>query len=207
MRALVLFFLLPLTCPAQTDCSLELDKDSIQVYTCKRPDSRYKSVQASFQLNATLAEVAAAILDVDHYDAWQYKTLSARVVKQISDREMVYYTQVEAPLLTQDRDFVIRLTLDPDPMTKGLMVEAVSLPDYLPPVEDVVRVPYSRARWNIMPGNKGKVNVEYTIDIDLGGSVPAWVVNMVAPKAPYETFNALRSVIGNYKGKGVGFIE
>jgi len=190
----------------QDDCALKLDKDSIQVYTCPRMDSRYKTVKATFLLNASLGELANAILDVGRYGDWQYKTQSVKVLKQVSEREVVYYTRVEAPVLTQDRDFVIRLTVDPDRMTKGLVVEAVSLPEYLPPVEDVVRVPYSRARWNIVPIEKRKLSVEYTIDIDLGGSVPAWMVNVVAPKAPYETFNALRGIIASYQGKGVGFI-
>ncbi len=202
----LLLLLLPVLAHGQSDCSLELDKDSIKVYTCIRPDSRYKTVQSSFTVNASLGELAAAILDVERYGAWQYKTLTAKVLKQVSEREVVYYTRVEAPVLTQDRDFVIRLTVDPDPMTKGLIVEAVSLPEYLAPVEDVVRVPYSRARWAIAPAGKRKLAVNYTIDIDLGGSVPPWIVNMVAPKAPYETFKALREVIPGYRGKGVGFI-
>ncbi len=201
-----LFLLLPGLLRAQSDCNLELDRDSIKVYTCVRPESRYKTVQSTFVINGTLGELAAAILDVEHYGAWQYKTLSAKVLQQVSEREVVYYTRVEAPVLTQDRDFVIRLTVDPDPMTKGLIVEAVSLPDYAPPVEDVVRVPYSRARWAITHSGKKKLMVNYSIDIDLGGSVPPWIVNLVAPKAPYETFKALRDVMPRYRGKAARFI-
>lgn len=206
MRTTVFLFLLPWITYAQSDCSLELEKDSIRVYTCPRTDSRFKTVKSTFTVNSKLTELAAAILDIDNYGAWQYKTVNARVLKRVSEREIVYYTRVEAPVLTQDRDFIIRLTVDPDPMTKGMIVEAVSLPDYLPGVADVVRVPFSRARWNIQPLSPGKLSVEYVIDIDLGGSVPPWIVNLVAPKAPYETFSALRSIMVNYQGRNVGFI-
>lgn len=205
---LSLFLLLSvLTGFSQVDCNLELDKDSIKVYTCARPDSRYKTVRSSFTVNSSLSELAYALLDIDAYGKWQYKTLSARILKKVSDREVVYYTEVEAPVLTNNRDFVIRLTIDPDPMTKGMIVEAVSIPEYLPSVDDVIRVPYSRARWNIVPAGNGKLTVDYSIDIDLGGSVPPWIVNMVAPKAPYETFKALRETIHQYKGKKVSFLE
>jgi hypothetical protein len=192
---------------SQVDCNLELDKDSIKVYTCARPDSRYKTVRSSFTVNSSLSELAYALLDIDAYGKWQYKTLSAKILKKVSDREIVYYTEVEAPVLTNNRDFVIRLTIDPDPMTKGMIVEAVSIPEYLPQVDDVIRVPYSRARWNIVPAGNGKLTVDYSIDIDLGGSVPPWIVNMVAPKAPYETFKALRETIDSYKGKKVTFLQ
>ena len=206
MRHIFLIFL-PLVTFAQPDCKLELDKDSIQVYLCRRADSRYKTVKSKFNLNATRGELASALLDIERYHTWNYRTLSARVIKQVSERELMYYTLIESPVLTQDRDLVVRLTVDPDPMTGGMIVEAVSLPDYLPEVNDVIRVPYSRARWNIVPVSPGKLAVEYTIDIDLGGSVPAWMVNLVAHKAPYETFAALREVIGNYRGQKVSFIR
>lgn len=207
MRLLTLLFILASRLSvAQSDCSLELDKDSIAVYTCPRADSRYKTIKSVFQIAATRSELAAALLDVDGYKAWQYKTASVRVLNRISDREVVYYTEVEAPALTSNRDFVIRLTVDPDPMTKGIIIEAVSIPEYLDEVEDVIRVPYSRARWLVTPAGPGRLAVEYTIDIDLGGSVPPWIVNLFAAKAPYETFNSLRTVIGKYRGQQVSFI-
>lgn len=208
MRFLAPFLLaLPFISWAQTDCTLELDKDSIQVFTCPRADSRYKTVKSTFTVNAALGELASAILDIGRYGEWQYKTQSVKVLKQVSEREVVCYTRVEAPVLTQDRDFVIRLTVDPDPMTKGMIVEAVSLPEYLPPVEDVIRVPYSRAKWTVVPAERGKLSVEYIIDIDLGGSVPPWIVNLFSAKAPYETFRDLKDVIGHYRGKRLPFLE
>jgi len=207
LRLSLLLSLIIQTGLSQVDCKLEQEKDSIKVYTCPRPDSRYKTVRSTFTVNSTLSQLAAALLDIDQYGNWQYKTVSARILKSVSERELVYYTEVEAPVLTSNRDFVIRLTIDPDPMTKGIIVEAVSIPEYLPPVANVIRVPYSRARWNIKPVAPGKMAVEYMIDIDLGGSVPPWIVNMVAPKAPYETFKALREIISQYEGKKVSFIE
>lgn len=203
----VLFFLLaPLFGLAQSPCSLELSKDSINVFTCPRADSRYKTIKSTFIIQSSLSQLAAAVLDVDNYAAWQYKTARVNILKKISEREIVYYTEVEAPVLTSNRDFVIRLTVDPDPMTQGLIIEAVSLPNYIPPIEGVIRIPYSRARWVVVPAGKGKLSVEYTIDIDLGGSVPPWLVNLFAAKAPYETFKSLRELIGNYRGRQVNFM-
>lgn len=208
LRASITLLLLVISrlSPAQPGCTLELDKDSIAVYTCPRPDSRYKTIKSVFEIKATRSQLAAALLDVDGYTAWQYKTASVRVLQRVSDRELVYHTEVEAPALTSNRDFVIRLTVDPDPMTKGMIIEAVSIPDYIPAVENVIRVPYSRARWTVTPAGPGRLAVEYVIDIDLGGSVPPWVVNLFAAKAPYETFKSLRAVIGDYRGKQVTFL-
>jgi hypothetical protein len=207
MRLLTLLFILTSRLSvAQSDCSLELDKDSIAVYTCPRADSRYKTIKSVFQITATRSELAAALLDINGYKAWQYKTASVRVLNRISDREVVYYSEVEAPALTSNRDFVIRLTVDPDPMTKGMIIEAVSIPEYIPAVDNIIRVPYSRARWTVTPAGSGRLAVEYVIDIDLGGSVPPWIVNFFAAKAPYETFKSLRTVIESYRGQRVSFL-
>lgn len=201
------FLLCALSGSGQSDCTLELSRDSINVYTCPRADSRYKTIKTTFTLQSSLSQLAAAVLDIENYATWQYKTARVNVLKKISDSEVVYYTEVEAPALTSNRDFVIRLTVDPDPMTKGMIIEAVSLPDFTPPVDGVIRVPYSRARWTVVPVGKDRLSVEYIIDIDLGGSVPPWLVNLFAAKAPYETFRALRDQIGRYSGQQVSFIK
>ena len=49
--------------------------------------------------------------------------------------------------------------------------------------------------------------VEYTIDIDLGGAVPPWLVNLVAHQAPYERFKALKENIEKHRGRSVSFIN
>jgi len=199
MRFFLAFLFACPACFAQTDCKLKLDKDSIKVYSCISTNSKFKTIRSTFTVNANVQKIADFLMDIEFYGAWQYKTVSARVLKKVSSREVIYYTEVAAPVMTSNRDFVIRFTVDRDPKTKGLIAEAVSIPEYIPHVDQVIRVPYSVARWVIQPTGHGKLNVEYTIDIDLGGSVPPWIVNLLAHQAPYETFKALREKIGKYK--------
>lgn len=52
-----------------------------------------------------------------------------------------------------------------------------------------------------------RLQVEYYIEINLGGAVPPWLVNLVAPQAPYQTFKDLREKIGGYKNSVVTFIK
>ena len=195
-----------LHCAAQTDCELKLNKDSIKVYTCFRENSKLKSVRTTFELQSNLSQLAAIVLDIDHLGDWQYKTVRARMLKKISDREIIYYTEVAAPIFTSNRDFVIQLTVNQDPQTRILTIDLVSIPDYIPHENGIVRVPFSKARWKVNPLSGSRLYVEYDIEIDIGGAVPVWLVNMVAPQAPYETFKALREKIGKYKGR-VAFVR
>ena len=204
---LFLIFLIPIIGLGQTDCILKLDKDSIQVYSCDRPNSKFKLIKSTFPVNGTLSALAAMILDVEYYNAWQYKTIDSKVLKRVSNQEIIYYTQIDAPIIASNRDFVIRLTIIKPSQSQELTVEAVSIPDYLPPVKGVVRVPYSFAKWKIKALAPNRLMVEYTIEIDLGGAVPPWLVNLLAHQAPYETFKALRADIGKYHGRKVPFMD
>jgi len=206
MRICILLLVSISFCQAQRDCTLKLDKDSIKVFACAAVNSKFKSIRSEFIVNSNLHQMAAVLLDIDFYEDWQYKTVSAKVLKKLSEQELIYYTEVAAPILTSNRDFVIRLTVAPDPMTKGLIATAVSEPHHIPAIDNIVRVPYSKATWVITPLGPNKLAVTYTIDIDLGGSVPPWLVNLLSHQAPYETFKALREKIGDYRGKRVHFL-
>jgi hypothetical protein len=41
-----------------------------------------------------------------------------------------------------------------------------------------------------MPTSK-TISIVYTFEVDPGGSLPAWLVNSFADKAPYESFKKL----------------
>ena len=198
---LILVFFAVIDSFAQKECKLKLDKDSIKVYTCVNENSKFKSVKTTFELNSSLPQLAAMVLDVDNLGDWQYLTLSTKLLRKVSERELIYHTEVAAPMFTNNRDFVIQLTVNQDPVTRTMTIDLVSIPDYLPRREGVVRVPFSKARWTVKPISPSRLSIEYDIEIDIGGSVPAWIVNMVAHKAPYETFKALREKIGQNKGR------
>ncbi|MFM9837635.1 MAG: START domain-containing protein [Cyclobacteriaceae bacterium] len=192
------FILLSFTIVAQTDCKLKLEKDSIRVYTCGNESSKYKTIKVNFNLTANRAQLIAMLLDIDQLGDWQYRTVSAQLLKKISDREIIYHTEVDGPVI-DNRDFVINLKIDEAPASKEWTITATSMPDYIPKKEKVVRIPMSRAVWKIKEEKRGQLAVEYIIQIDFGGVIPAWVVNSLAHKAPYETFKSMRELIGRYK--------
>lgn len=138
------------------------------------------------------------VFDIDRLGEWQYKTVSARLLKKNHDREIIYHTEVSVPV-ADNRDFVIRLTLEEPANEKEFFIRAVSIPNYIPANENIVRVPMSNAVWKVRSIGPKKLRVDYSIDIDMGGALPAWVVNSLSHKAPYETFKALKEKVGGYK--------
>jgi hypothetical protein len=192
------FVLLSLTVAAQTDCVLKLNKDSVQVYVCDTENSKYKTIKATFNLDASTDQLVKMLMDIDRLGDWQYRTTTAQLLKKISEKEIIYHTEVNAPVI-DNRDFVINLKIEGATSTNELVITATSIPDFIPVKDNVVRIPMSKAVWKVKEEAPGKLLVDYVIEIDFGGVIPAWVVNSLSHKAPFETFKSMREQIARYK--------
>lgn len=200
----LLFFMIALFCyPArgQHDCVLQKDADSIKVYTCASEQMKFKTIKATFEVNATLSRMAAFVMDIENYVHWQYNTIKAQTIKKTSVKELIYYTEIAAPWPVSNRDMVTYFSITQDTLTKLVTIDTHSFPGLMPVKEGLVRVPMSHGVWKIAWLTPSRVSVEYVIQIDPGGSVPAWMINMVAAQAPYDSFRNLRDKIHDFKIK------
>lgn len=188
---------------AQKDCDLKKEKDGIKVYTCLTENSEFKTVKAEFILDATIDQYIDNVLDVASYHEWHYRSVNPRLLKKISDRELIYYTQVSAPWPVSNRDLILRLNLSIDGITKVLTATLECIPDYLPGVENVVRVPKSYSKMTFTPIKESKIKVDYSIHVDPGGQIPAWIANMFSTQGPYETFKNLKDRLEDHNDKTV----
>jgi hypothetical protein len=192
---------------AQRDCVLRKDVDSIKVFTCPVTESTFESIQASFPIAATLTQFAGTILNIDNYSRWQYNTIVSKILKRVDDYEIIYYCEVAAPWPVNNRDMIIHLKLMQDPESKIITITANGEPDYIPTQKELVRIPMSKSTWLIRPLSTGRLWVDYSIQIDPGGSVPAWMVNLVCAEAPYESFMNLRKETGVQNHKPLSLIK
>ncbi|MHA4809746.1 START domain-containing protein [Flavitalea flava] len=171
---------------------LKADKEGIAIYTRTLPDSRFNAVKVECTLTATLSQFVAVILDVNTGTEWEYSTKSSILLKQVSPSELYYYSEVSVPWPVSNRDFIAHLKAVQDPGTKVVTIYGPTIPDYIPEKKDIVRVLRSEGKWIITPIAGNRVKVEYTLRVDPGGNVPAWLINMFATKGPYESFKKLK---------------
>jgi hypothetical protein len=180
---------------SQANCELRKDDDDIKVYLCDSEISNFKTIVVDLEVPATLSQYAALVMDIESYHEWQYKATGARLVGQVSKTEIYYYLAIDTPWPTDDRDMIWHLTMNQDPATKVIVVDLVEIPDYIPRIEGVVRIPKAKSTLTISPIDKTHVHVHYIIDVDPGGTAPAWIVNMFAAQTPWNTYNNLRERI------------
>ena len=177
---------------AQPNCILRKEKDSIKVFTCHTDTSKFKSIVAEFSVHTSLASLSNFILNIAKYTQWQYNTVESKIIRKISNDEIIYHTVVEAPWPVTDRDMVVRIKSEMKSPTT-LVITTVSESGIVPAEKELVRVPSSRAEWFVKAKTKNHLEVKYVMQIDPGGNVPAWLVNWVCANAPYQSFKNLKS--------------
>lgn len=193
--SLILLYICITAAVAQSGWKHVAGRDGIRVYARTVPDSKIKALKAECELKAGVEEVIALLMDVKAAEKWVCHTKSCNAVKRVSDTELFYHTEVSLPWPLDNRDFVTHMKVTRDPQNGVVTVDAPAVPGVLPVREGVVRIDHSVNRWIIRPLTARSVWVEYTLQVDPGGNIPAHVVNMFASRAPIETFQNMRKVL------------
>jgi hypothetical protein len=210
----LLFFVLllittSLTASAQYNWALKSDKDGIKIYSSAVANSKLKALRIECNYQSTLTQMVAALLDLKTRPEWIYHTKSIHLVKQVSPSELFYYSEINLPWPAQNRDFVAHLITTQDENTKVVTMDGPVAPTMVPEKDGIVRVKSSLSKWLIFPLSKNEVKVEYTIQLDPGGAIPAWLTNMFASEGPTQSFKALRLQLKKpeYRSASVPFIK
>ena len=176
------------------ECDLKRDRDGIKVYTCKVPGEKFRSLRATFVLeNIPLARLEAWIRDVPNYIHWQYNMTEAEVLQQVSPDSLIIRSVVDAPWPVENREMINVCSFDRS-SPEILRITIKSLAYNYPTSDDLVRVPYSLAKWEITQQGRN-LNVTYSLEIDPGGSVPPVLVNLAMAEGPHHSFRDLKRLL------------
>ena len=170
-------------------------KDGITSYTREVPGSKIKALKLEADFEASASQLVAVILDINACTDWLYSTKSCAVVKAVSPSEIYYYSEISFPWPTANRDFVSHLKVVQDPATKQVTIQAENVSLYVPEKKGIVRIKESTGKWIIRTVAKNKIHIVYELQVDPGGSLPSWLVNMLSEKGPYESFKSLRKQV------------
>jgi len=177
---------------SQETWKLHTEKEGVKVFTKSILTSKVKALKIETFLNATASELVNVLLDIDREKEWVYNTKSCVVVKKVSPSDLYYYSEVILPWPAQNRDFVAHIMVSQNPSTKVVTIDAPCVPGFVAEKPGIVRIVQSTGKWIITPMPKRQVKIEYSLAVDPAGSIPAWLVNLVASQGPLETFRMLK---------------
>lgn len=188
---------------------LSKSKDGIKVYTRYSADSPIKEVKGVVEIETSLSALVALVKDAPNQQNWVYLTKTALLLKQPNNYEWYYYNQSDAPWPVTNRDIVSHAKLSQDQNTYAIRINTVGVPDYIPEKEEAVRIPRLVSSWDFIPIREGVVLVKFKLFIDLGGKLPAWVVNMAIDTGPYNTLYGMSQQVnkGKYKFAKLSYIK
>jgi hypothetical protein len=193
MTAFLVFSSFPLK--AQTAWKLMRNSNGIKVYTADVENTKYKSVRVTCTLQGNYDKLIRILTDVEQHSDWVYKTKSSKLLKQNSPTDLLYYSEVSMPWPLDNRDAVVHIVIDKGNLPRFLKIDARSEPNFIAKKEGFIRIPFSHASWHVAMVGANHLNIDYTFQINPGGNVSPWMVNMVADKGPYESFSNLAEML------------
>jgi len=203
-----LLMILPLYFPGgQADWNLKKDENGIKVYTRYAENSKLKEVKTVNVVESSLSGIVALLLDVKNYPHWIYACNEASTLKTINDHEEYHYQETRLPWPLSNRDMIWHFNVIQDPATKIVSISNTSEPKFIPEKNGIVRVERVESTYKLTPLDGGRVNVEFEIFVDPGGSVPTWLVNASIITAPYKTSLAMVTQLPNYQKARFPFIK
>lgn len=189
---LFIFLFLRSSVKGQYNWVLKKDKEGIKVSSRHSDRSKFNDIKVEMDLPGNIYQLLNILLDVNKYSQWSYSVSKSELVKKLSPLKLVYHLEVTAPWPVTDRDLYATFEVKIDTFTRSIKILADGDSSYRPVNKNFVRIPHSKGIWDIQTVSNKMVHIVYILEIDPGGSVPAWIMNMFGTKAPFITFQNLK---------------
>ena len=191
-----------LVAQAQEEWKQIRDKDGITVFTRSNPNMDFKEFRSSMIVDATLDQFLAVLYDVEGLADWGYNVKTVSLLRREADSIQVYYAVAKAPFPYKNRDGVYLNRFSWNPEEKQLDVEIDLVEDLVPEKDNLVRME-GYGLWRVKQLESGKLEILFQMQMDPGGSIPAWMANMFAGDSPYYTLKGVRDAMQEKKYRGV----
>ncbi len=169
----------------------EFDEDGMVVSSREAPGSSIREVRIVADVDAPARAVRNVVADHERAPETIPRVAEARVVAREGNVAWVYQ-RLDVPVI-RDRDYTTRVIEEPLEDSGGYRIRFEASTDRGPPPrEGVVRVERVRGAWEFLPVGGGRTRVTYTVAVDPGGIIPAFVANIAARTAVPDVIRALR---------------
>lgn len=182
---------LSLSVASQYTWKLEKSKNGINVYSSPVSGSSFKAVKVECTLTGTFAKLIAVLTNVSNFTDWIYNNRTSKLLKKYTNQDFVYYSETSMPFPFNNRDVIIRMQIKTDSLPKFMTIHGSNVKDFLPEIPGRERIPHYSASWKVTMPTAGTVSISYILEVDPGGSLPAWLANSFVEKGPYGTFSNL----------------
>lgn len=182
-----------------------LTKEAGVTVTLRREKNRqFPTFRGTGRVKANMLDIIAVIQDAGRHSQWLHQCSEGARLKQIDETTQIVYNRIDSPWPVKDRDVVLRGKLDVITPGREVKIRFRAVKTGLKaPVKDVVRMPLLEGHWYMVAMSETKTLVEYQVNADPGGELPAWLVEQASKELPLFTLKNLRKQVAKTAGKGV----
>lgn len=168
------------------------EKDGIKVYTRREINSSMKSFKGDVTFKASLQKVYSMLGNDKNNDWWDKAITDVKVLGYEENKYVQYYLVYTLPWPFKNRDIVTETTISTDKVSGVRIYTAIPLSNKVPEKSNLVRIKEFKQTWTVQPVDKGYIHVTLEGSVNPGGSIPAWLYNMVITEAPLKMLSSLR---------------
>lgn len=179
----------------QNTWKLNKEESGIQVFLRNNKNTAVLSFKGIMTVNSSLSSVLTVIGDLNSYPRWLYSCRSAQALNSNDAERLLNYIVLDLPWPVADRDTVMVASRNQNKTTRRVEIKMHAEPKLVLNVTGKVRIQTLYGRWLLTPVGTDKVNINYEMTVDPGGSIPVWLVNSMIVDLPFYTLLNLREVI------------
>ncbi|MDY6903374.1 MAG: START domain-containing protein [Thermodesulfobacteriota bacterium] len=174
------------------------DEAGIRVQKRENPDLELKEYRVDSIFNETIGTIKAVLDDIPSAHKWFPLCPYARIIHEDGDGYRKILSLSDFPWPCKDRYvvFLSSTTRDEDAGRIVIDYQSVNETDDIGEIaEKYVRIEFVQGQWILEKIDDTHTRFTYTICADVGGSLPAWVVDVFLQDRPYEMVKNLKRFV------------
>jgi uncharacterized protein YndB with AHSA1/START domain len=169
-------------------------RDGVTLASRDRAGSKIREIRAVAEVDAPPERVLAVLADIERYPQFMPPTEQAKLLRREGEAA-VYYMEINPPVVAR-RDYCFKVEFDRLPDGTLRSHWQAETKGCLPERRGVVRVQATDGEWILEPREGGKkTHALYRCHIEVGGQVPAWMVNKGSINQLPDVINSLRRAV------------
>lgn len=176
-------------------------EEGILVSVHEEPGVDLPGMRGQTQINADIDHLLAILLDDQRSTEWAKGADETRVLRKLDARSQLIYAHSRQPWPVRDRDLIMKRTVEVLTPGQAYRVHLVCVPDERPELADIVRVRRCETSFVLRAVDATHTRIDYRVQADPGGKIPAWMVRRASRSIPLDTLRALAKQVELTRGK------
>lgn len=179
-------------CAVEGDWRAIFSDQGLTVYSRRIPGSNVLAFGAKGELQAPIDQIMEVMRRVEIVGEWMPDIREKFTLEVKSDVEVVTYSINRLPFPFSDRELILHNSVHLDKVRKYIVLDMRSIDfDGCPVKKGAVRANLNCGEMMVRPVGLRKTEVALLMYVDPKGFIPAWLVNRVQRRLPYNFLKAL----------------